>query len=295
MSDCPYPFRTDADSDRKRLIFVMGVQRSGTNALRRSLSLSPSIVAFNEAKEDELYDDWFLRPEPEIRDLLKAVPLPVLLKPISETLERSLSEVMEEFAAYDLHVVWIYRDPVNVYHSTVTRWPHKKDVGTFIEQWNARNLGAAEAMDRYGEQITVVRYRDLVKDYLVFRNLCERLGIRQGENLFSRDSRAGYEHQPEEVQQEILSETASAWTKMESLRAFRPRRRTLADPEPTRAEKLRAKVDDLEAELATLDPTLSALRAENDDLRRRLETLERSGLRKLEVATRRGIRALRGK
>lgn len=114
--------RQTAGGEKKRFIFVMGVQRSGTNALRRSLSLSPGVIAFNEAEDSEYFHNWYLRPEPDIREHLMAVPLPVLFKPISETLRRPLADIIEEYADYDLSVVWIYRDPLNVYYSTAKRW-----------------------------------------------------------------------------------------------------------------------------------------------------------------------------
>ena len=70
-----------ATAHRKRLVMVMGVQRSGTTAVLEKLSRSPGVTARNESIDDPLYHEYYLRPEPEIRGVLHSLPGTVLLKP----------------------------------------------------------------------------------------------------------------------------------------------------------------------------------------------------------------------
>ncbi len=107
---------------QKRIIMIMGVQRSGTTALFHLMTEDPDLDGYHK-DDPQLNDDrYLLRPEPEIRDVLQSARGPVLLKPISETMVRSLEDVCAEYSAHQLDIVWLYRDPVNVVYS----W-HQKD------------------------------------------------------------------------------------------------------------------------------------------------------------------------
>jgi cytochrome P450 len=157
---------------------VMGVQRSGTTALLESLSYG-GFIAFNESPSDYVYDNFYLRPEPELRSLFHEIPGAILLKPISETFRRSVREVFEEYAAYDLHIVWIYRDPVNATHSIelfgFTGRP--STVPELAEQWKERNQSVLDALPVYPDRLTIVRYEDLAESPSLLVALGRRLGI----------------------------------------------------------------------------------------------------------------------
>ncbi|HUR74107.1 MAG TPA: hypothetical protein VMZ00_07510 [Sporichthya sp.] len=162
------------------LIFVLGSQRSGTNVLRQSLSLDPYVQGFNERKNSELYVEWALRPEPEIRPVLTRFRNTVLLKPIQSVIRRPVADFLAEFNEYPLKVAWIYRDPVAVFRSRGARWSYKAESGPFIEEWNRIN---ASVMDADDPRVAVVCYDQLTGAPTVFHTLCNFLGIR-GENLF---------------------------------------------------------------------------------------------------------------
>lgn len=171
---------------RPDLIFVLGSQRSGTNALRRSLSLDPWVMGFNERASSELYERWKLRPEPEIRDFLaRCVPHKVLLKPIQSVFKTPVAEFLAPFEAYDLTVAWIYRDPVAVFRSRAARWSDRNDVGPFVREWNRINSSPLDAKD---PRIAIVSYDRLLAGGPTFGALNRFLRIR-GDNLF-RETRS---------------------------------------------------------------------------------------------------------
>lgn len=286
---------------RKRLIFVMGVQRSGTNALRQSLSLSPGVVGYNESEESEFFKDWFLRPEPELRARLAAVPGIVLLKPISETLRRSVSSLFDEFAGYDLSVVWIYRDPVAVHRSTRAHPVLGKrfadggsdGVARFVDEWCTRNRSALDAAASRGPRVSIVSHRDLCHDHLVFRSLCAHLGLAVADNLFRRDARGTTEAEPGDVADAIRRDTAEVWHALEEARSFRARGRTLRpDPAPP-PNPLQSRVDELETRLSEAERSTRSMRRRADALRSRLDRIEGSWAWRLAERATRGARSAR--
>ncbi len=173
------------------LMFVMGVQRSGTNALFRSLSADPTVVSFNESQNGPWYEQMLLRPEPELRPHLESLSGTVLLKPISETKHRSVASVLTEFEVYKPRVAWIYRDPVNCFYSHTERWKgFVDDPSGFAAHWCERNRSLLDALDTFSDQIAVVRYGDLAMDPRVFDALQGFLGVR-GRYGFRSDRQVG--------------------------------------------------------------------------------------------------------
>ncbi len=157
---------------------VMGVQRSGTTALFDALCHG-GVTAFQESRDDDIYDNYYLRPEAELRALFEEIPGPVLLKPINETFRRSVGAVFVEYRAYDLHIVWIYRDPVNATHS-IQMFGFDVASSTLQElaqQWKRRNQSVLDALHRYSSRITIVRYEDLASCPSMAIALSARLGI----------------------------------------------------------------------------------------------------------------------
>lgn len=201
-----------------RLIFVLGSQRSGTNAIRQSLSLDPYVRGFNERESNNLYEDWKLRPEPEIRRFLQQQPGTVLLKPIKSVIDRPVAEFLTEFADYAYKVVWIYRDPVLVFGSRSKRWSYLDDVDQFLEEWNRVNRSALDAAD---ERMAVVHYADLIERREVFYAVCRFLGVR-GEYLFRPDESRAYEEIDQVDIKRIQESTADTLQALDAARTSVP-------------------------------------------------------------------------
>jgi hypothetical protein len=199
---------------------VMGVQRSGTNALFRALSADPSLVAFNESESSPWYDKMFLRPESELREHFSSCAGPVLLKPISETKRRSVAAVLDEFEAYQPQVVWIFRDPVNCFYSHTARWSgFVGDPTGFAAHWCERNRLIVNALSEYSDQITIVQYGDLIRDPQVFDDLKRVLGVR-GRYRFRSDRSGGRKKIAADIQESIDSACAPMLRELQKSRSF---------------------------------------------------------------------------
>lgn len=202
------------------LVLVMGVQRSGTNALFKCLTSDPGVEGFNEAPDNAWFENVLLRPLEQLRPLLDARPGALVLKPISETNRRSLADLLDELAAWSPRVVWIYREPLHCYQSHVERWQGFRDrPAEFAAHWSARNRLALEALPSRGEQIAVVRYEDLIADPAVFASLCAWLEL-PGAYLFRADRGRG-ETQPAEVQESLALGTAEVLALLDEARRFK--------------------------------------------------------------------------
>lgn len=206
---------------RPPLIFVLGSQRSGTNALRQSLSLDPWIRGFNEHKSNRLYENWVLRPEPEIRWFLRRQPGTVLLKPIRSVIDRPVSEFLDEFADYQYKIAWIYRDPVLVFSSRRRRWPSLDDVEQFTAEWNRINGSAVAARDG---RMAVVSHADLNADRGIFEDLCGFLDV-NGEYLFRGDTSRAYEQVDRGDIDRIRQATADTHAALDRARGVPPGQR----------------------------------------------------------------------
>lgn len=208
-------------SIKLKIIMVMGVQRSGTNALFNSFAKDTNFRAFNECDDSEIFYEWNLRPECEIRSILRGSG-PVLLKPVNETDFRSVTDVIREYKDYDVWIPWIYRDPVNVYYSWLTKW-NMPSVDEFIEMWNRRNQSILTILPDFGSRIGIVRYEDLVADPQVFYRACGFFSI-TGEYLFREDSESGRRNLSNRVITEIEQGTTQILNNLNKSRTFKPRR-----------------------------------------------------------------------
>lgn len=208
----------------QKLVMVMGVQRSGTNALFFSLASDPTLISYNEAASDALYADFFLRPEPEIRPLLQSARSGVLLKPNSETRRRSLGDVFQEYAKYDLHIVWVYRNPVNIFYSHYTMgWIQYQDISHayHLNEWNLRNQQILDALPMHAARLTIVRYEDAVADSNILSALFRRVGV-NGQNRMRGDTNGGRKRLPRAVQTHIARETQTVHKALDRARTFKP-------------------------------------------------------------------------
>lgn len=208
----------------KKLIMIMGVQRSGTTALFDILALAPGVSPRQESADDEIYDNFFLRPEPEIRGLLRALPGTVLLKPVRESERRSPLEVAEEYRDYDPRIIWLYRNPVNVFHSYVRLgWSDDSSVfaSRFASEWSSRNQAAVAAAKRLSGRLLVVNYEDLTTHRSLVFDLAETLGLRTT-RILRGDSDRGRKTLPEDIQQLLEERTEVVRRALDDRRAVRP-------------------------------------------------------------------------
>lgn len=217
-----HDFVMPAASPRKSLIMILGVQRSGTTALFETLAESPGVVPRHESHWDEIYDNYFLRPEPEIRAFLHALPGTVLLKPVRETERRTPLQVAEDYRDYDLRIIWLYRDPVNVFASYVQRgWSQVSpvDADTFAIHWVRRNLDALAASGPLRERLLMVSYEDLTSHRSLVMDLAARLGLTVRTPLRG-DSASGRRSLPREIQDLIDGETFSVRDRLDRQRSL---------------------------------------------------------------------------
>ncbi len=204
----------------KRLVMIMGFQRSGTTALFDTLASAPGVSPRHEHADDDLYDDYFLRPEPQIGPVLAALPGTVLLKPVRESRRRSPLEVAEEYRDYDLTMIWLYRDPVNVYQSWLEKqWvTNPEGIG---QHWVSRNKKCLASRAALGDTLLIVRYEDLVASPASVAALAGRLGL-VVESTLRADSNAGRTHVAAVDQQAIDAATRATLEQLDNARSIRP-------------------------------------------------------------------------
>lgn len=210
---------------KKKLIMVMGVQRSGTTAVFNSLARDKNLTALNESVDNAIYFKYWLRPVEKIAPILDTASGAVLLKPLSETFHRTIEMVRAEFERYKVRFVWIYRDPVNVIFSMHQKgWLRQSDVdrAVHIEEWIRRNRLALTFQEKNPAEIAPVRYEDFSADPAVFQALCDWLDV-AGEPLFRPDRRQGRRQISVRAQQKIDAATGPILGALDTARTFRPR------------------------------------------------------------------------
>ena len=213
-----------ASAERKRLVMVTGVQRSGTTAVFGELSRSPGVSARDESIDDPLYREYYLRPEPQIRGLLDALPGTVLLKPVRETVRRPLLAVSDEYDDYDLRLIWLYRDPVNVFASWVQKgWT--KDVPdrvvAFAYHWCRRNESALAAAATLGPRLVIVNYEDLCSARALLPRLARLVGLSSKGSLRT-DGRGGRRKLAPSTQATLDAMTRDVRRALDDARSLRP-------------------------------------------------------------------------
>ncbi len=197
---------------KQKVIMILGVQRSGTTALFETLSTASDLTCWHEAENSPIYLDWYLRPEPEIREHLVNSKYPVLLKPVRESELRSPLDILSEYHQYNLHMLWLYRDPVNViysYHQIGWIDGSEQAIRTMAEQWRDRNEHVIKETEVCGNHLTVLGYEELISSPTLVHTLSRELGISVISEL-RPDSMAGRLHMPPEHQRvvdEICKET----------------------------------------------------------------------------------------
>lgn len=205
---------------RTGLILVMGVQRSGTTALVDSLGQDPRIRVENEDERSPFYRDHRLLPEAVIGPKIRSIRRRVLLKPISETIDRSLDDLLREFETHDPLTAWIYRDPRPVWRSWVRTFGTSPDsLESWIRDWNRRNQTVLDSLEGpFRDRVRIVAYEDLCAQPVVFERLCAWLGVRPRNNLFRRSETKPRE--PNRADLRIEQATRATLTALRSRRSF---------------------------------------------------------------------------
>ena len=184
------------------------------NFLLSSLSADTYFIVINEY-EAEYFDNWFLRPLADFKEKIDSNPNPYIFKPISETKIRSIQDVIDEYSEYDVQVVWIYRNPVNVYYSQVIKLGNS--VHAFISDWNKRNTEVLNAYAIIPERITVVKYKDLIGNEELFNKLCNKLNIK-GVLNFEKDSESGMKILSKRLQKDIVIGTKEVYSLLDQIK-----------------------------------------------------------------------------
>ncbi len=206
---------------RRKLVFVLGSQRSGTTAMLQALAQDPSLQAENESPGNELYDDYRLRPEPSIRSILWGYRRRIILKPVADVDFESVEEIVGEFKDYDPLVVWLYRDPVNVWSSAKSTFDLPPDLlDEWIQKWRGGNESLLSALDGpLGHRFIVVRYEELISQRTLFDEVCRFLEVEPRNNLFwKEDRRTGRLGLPTEIQKSIGDRTADILARLDGVR-----------------------------------------------------------------------------
>jgi hypothetical protein len=147
---------------RTRPVFVLGCQRSGTTICQNVFLRSPHCDVFREGNKRAMTDEWRLRNEAAIRELIrKSRKAVALFKPLND------AQWAPRFLADydDARIVWIYRDPGDTSNSAVTKWGDVqgdiiRTVGRALEQGG----NAAGAVDLLSGQPGFAMYAEQIPD-----------------------------------------------------------------------------------------------------------------------------------
>jgi len=111
----------------KRVVFVAGAQRSGTNMIMNVIDRHPDTYVFKES-DPRAFDDFMMRAITHIENLVeKAITPVVVVKALHEA--HDLYWMLDHFKSSKL--VWMYRDYVDVINSNQRRF---NDTRNYIDQ-----------------------------------------------------------------------------------------------------------------------------------------------------------------
>jgi len=155
---------------------------------------------------------------------------PLLTKPVNETKKRGIIELFDEYKDYDLYIIFLYRNPVNVYFSQLMKRIKDQNnlfgYNEFMDRWNLRNKHVIEALSYYKDKIFLVRYEDLIANKRVFFDLCNFVDI-DGDYIFEKDSNKGVNNLHEEVIHELKRGTSKIINLLDSNRTYKNNTRIL--------------------------------------------------------------------
>ncbi len=140
-------------------VFVVGVQRSGTNMLVRGLEHAPEFEVRNE-NDDAAFDRFLLRPDPVIKHLVEeSGHRYVLFKPLCDS--HRVAQILDELGTPSAgRAIWAYRDVNGRVRSAVQKFGaanldalRRIAAGDGAAMWQAGGLGP--------EQLALIRRFDL--------------------------------------------------------------------------------------------------------------------------------------
>lgn len=150
----------------KKLILVLGCQRSGTTMLLDVMKRSRLCRVYHEADE-AAYDDWRLRSPEVIRQLLKKSRPPfVVMKALNELQQSKTLLVLHD----NTQAIWMVRDHRDVSDSAVKLWGDaQKKIVLWVAKEYRRDLREAENDGNkyyrmYAEEMTEETY-SVVRKY----------------------------------------------------------------------------------------------------------------------------------
>lgn len=126
----------------KEVVFVCGLQRSGTNMLMNVYELSFQTQVFHES-DPRVFENHHHRERPVVRRYIEASPAPiVVVKALLDT--HLIPELLEEFAP--AKAIWMFRHPDDTVNSIVKRFKNERNsideiaVKRDIENWRAKGF-----------------------------------------------------------------------------------------------------------------------------------------------------------
>ena len=203
----------------KRVIMIMGVQRSGTNILFSSL-FSGCKSCYNE-NSPLIFNNFLLKPYDEVEAVLQESEDPILMKPISESTSQDITKLIEEYNRnYDVIVPCIYRDPVNVYFSWFCEWG-VASYDAFLRQYKYRYENMLRAQAKFPSKIAIVKYESLTQGREVWSALTHWLGL-SAESKFRADSNGGYRNfRRKSFVERLIDDTKEVYDKIEKAATFK--------------------------------------------------------------------------
>ncbi len=136
-------------------------------------------------------------------------------------MRRRIEDVVTEFADYDLTIVWIYRDPVNVISSWMQMgWTTPEQINDLAIQWSVRNQMLLDYQGSGNKPAIVVRYEDLCNNLDLVSELGHMLGI-QYVSMMESDSSAGRVRLDKSIQRRIDDLTSETLHRLDEIRTIK--------------------------------------------------------------------------
>ncbi len=143
-----YAWRARHDSRPNAVpVFVVGIQRSGTDMLIMAFKESPETEVHNEAMDTRAFSRWALRSDPTIKSIVESSRhRAVVFKSLLDS-HRIVHLMTELGTAQQGRSVWIYRSMEGRVRSTLARWPENnhrvlREIAAGEDRWEARGLPA---------------------------------------------------------------------------------------------------------------------------------------------------------
>jgi hypothetical protein len=124
----------------KRVIFVSGVHRCGTNMMMETLEWHPRTDVYRES-DPRAFKHFMMLPESAITELIERSPADrVVIKALHEA--EKLAGLLDRHAP--ARAIWMYRDWRDVVNSILARWPnHRNGIDEIVQaidtvKWRGR-------------------------------------------------------------------------------------------------------------------------------------------------------------